>query len=325
MNGIIEEHMSTQDDVELLPEREIVFTDLLRFPRMLLWSSVASLGMAIAVIPFLDVKLDWLELVTKGGLLLTGIAMVLVASSYLGVEIRKRRGYTLESFVEVDERSRKELGELTAKKESIARAGRDSAREQTESQSTVASGSTAYDPLREQSFVAYFHSVREVLERKAAIADEKASILLDKGVAYSRFGIVVFVASIALWQYLAWRNGFKVQHIYGIASCSILFIFIEFLSAWFLKQYRHFVDTSTYLIKVKSIFDRYMLSYHISNEFDALDPEEQTHSQMGGVLALLRDDIKWPDDYSLKNADVSFARETLQSISEIVKATRKGK
>lgn len=314
----------SRDDAELLPDREIVFTDVLRFPRMLLFSSLAGLGLVFMMAPFLKVELDWLEIIKKGGLPVIGMMIFVVASVYLQTEIRKRRGYGLESFIEVDERARKEFGELTAIKDSIAKAAKINELEQAKTDLKAASSSTGSDPLRDQYFAAYFNSVREVLERKAAVADEKASILLDKGVAYSRFGIVLFVASIALWQYLAWHGGFKVQYIYGIASCSILFVFIEFLSAWFLKQYRHFVDTSTYLIKVKSIFDRYMLSYLIANEFDALDSEEQANSQIAGVLGLLRDDIKWPDDYILKNADVSFARETLQAISEIVKATKRG-
>ncbi|MDH8179558.1 hypothetical protein QIG81_27635, partial [Klebsiella pneumoniae] len=76
------------------------------------------------------------------------------------------------------------------------------------------------------------------------------------GTSYSKGGITFFITSIIVWQVLSWLTGFKEQYIYGMISCSLLFIFIEFLSAWFLKQYRHFVDTSTYHIKVKSIFDK---------------------------------------------------------------------
>jgi len=96
------------------------------------------------------------------------------------------------------------------------------------------------------SFETYFNALRTTLEEKAGIADQKASILLDKGTSYSRGGITFFVISIMVWQALSWIKGFQTQFIYGIASCSVLFIFIEFLSAWFLKQYRQFVDTSTY-------------------------------------------------------------------------------
>ena len=35
--------------------------------------------------------------------------------------------------------------------------------------------------------------------------------------------------SIVGWQFLSWIHGFQVQFIYGIASCSVLFVFIEFL------------------------------------------------------------------------------------------------
>jgi len=121
---------------------------------------------------------------------------------------------------------------------------------------------------RFKSFEEYFDSLSSILEEQAQTADEKASILLDKGTAYSRNGILFFLATIIAWQVVAIIYGFEPQHIYGIVSCSLLFVFIEFLSAWFLKQYRHYVDTSTYLIKVKSIFDRYMLAYLASADSD---------------------------------------------------------
>lgn len=317
--------MNEPDDSEFLSDREIVVTDMLRFPKMLLWTAVTYIGIAIAVFPFVDLQDQTLEVLKKVGLPLVGLLVVVFSTSFLRAEIRKRRIHTTERFVDVDERNRKEvLNDLAATRAALLKGAiADASEVVAEKDEKSVQAGRAQEVVHDQTFSIYFNSIREVLERKAAVADEKASILLDKGVAYSRFGILVFVASIVVWQFLSWQNGFKVQHIYGIASCSVLFIFIEFLSAWFLKQYRHFVDTSTYLIKVKSIFDRYMLSYHVANEFDMLEPEERVSSQMGALLELIRDDIKWPDDYLYKNPDVSFARETLQSISEIVRAARK--
>ena len=165
-----------------------------------------------------------------------------------------------------------------------------------------------------KSFENYFNGIRLTLEEKSAIADEKASILLDKGTAYSKGGITFFVLSIIVWQVLAWIKGFEAQFIYGIVSCSVLFIFIEFLSAWFLKQYRQFVDTSTYLIKVKSIFDRYMLAYLVIKEASGEQKEK-----LGEMLDLLRDDIKWPETYLLKNSDISFAKESMETMTYLLK------
>jgi hypothetical protein len=165
-----------------------------------------------------------------------------------------------------------------------------------------------------KSFESYFNGLRSTLEEKVSIADEKASILLDKGTAYSKGGITFFILSIVIWQILAWLKGFEPQFIYGIVSCSVLFIFIEFLSAWFLKQYRQFVDTSTYLIKVKSIFDKYMLSYLVLKEASGEEKEK-----LLSMLDILKEDIKWPETYLLKNSDVSFAKETLETMSYLLK------
>lgn len=181
--------------------------------------------------------------------------------------------------------------------------------------SSVANSKPESDILN--SYENYFNAIRTTLEEKAMIADQKASILLDKGTSYSRGGITFFIISIITWQALSWIKGFEPQFIYGIASCSVLFIFIEFLSAWFLKQYRQFVDTSTYLIKVKSIFDRYMLAYLLLKEASG-DKREKLFE----VLPLLKEDIKWPETYLLKNGDVSFAKETMETMTYLLKTLK---
>ncbi len=170
------------------------------------------------------------------------------------------------------------------------------------------------------TFENYFNEIRSVLIEQAHTADKKASILLDKGTAYSKGGITFFITSIITWQFLSWITGFKDQYIYGIVSCSLLFIFIEFLAAWFLKQYRHFVDTSTYHIKVKSIFDKYMMSYLAIKSLGSNSPNEENKYQ--AMLKVLEEDIKWPESYILKNGDVSFAKEALETMTHFAKAMK---
>ncbi len=170
------------------------------------------------------------------------------------------------------------------------------------------------------NFVLYFDAIRRLLEQKAAVADEKASILLDKGTTYSRFGIMLFIFSIVAWQALSHWTGFQHQYIYGIVSTSLLFVFVEFLSAWFLKQYRQFIDTSTYLIKVKSIFDRYMLVYLASKEAIAEGHDSKKSNHL--LLELLRADISWPDTYLTKSPDASFAKEALETMTLLVKSMK---
>jgi predicted GIY-YIG superfamily endonuclease len=190
------------------------------------------------------------------------------------------------------------------------------------SDKTTPAAKSAITPtgLGNSPFIRYFDSIRVLLEEKASSADEKASILLDKGTAYSRNGIIFFVGCIIVWQVLAHFTGFQVQYLYGIASTSLLFVFIEFLSAWFLKQYRQFIDTSTYLIKVKSILDRYMLVYLASRE--AIDDGNDDKHSNRLLLELLRSDIQWPDSYLTRNPDISFAKEALETVSLLVKSAR---
>lgn len=170
------------------------------------------------------------------------------------------------------------------------------------------------------SFESYFNEIRRVLLEQAHTSDKKASILLDKGTAYSKGGITFFISSIIVWQLLSWLTGFKEQYIYGIVSCSLLFIFIEFLAAWFLKQYRHFVDTSTYHIKVKSIFDKYMMSYLAIKSLSG--DESNNDSKYQSMLKILEEDIKWPESYLMKNGDVSFAKEALETMTHFAKAMK---
>jgi hypothetical protein len=169
-----------------------------------------------------------------------------------------------------------------------------------------------------ESFSSYFDSLSALLEEQAKIADEKASILLDKGTSYSRNGIAFFFATIVGWQLVTAIYGFQIQHIYGIASCSLLFVFIEFLSAWFLKQYRHYVDTSTYLLKVKSIFDRYMLSYLVLSTTTS----DEEALRIAPLASLLSEDIKWPETYLLKSADIGFAKDALETVAVLVKSMK---
>ncbi|WP_136656356.1 hypothetical protein [Nitratireductor sp. XY-223] len=168
-----------------------------------------------------------------------------------------------------------------------------------------------------KSFVTYFHQLSAALESKAVLYDEKASILLDRGTLYARMGIAFFVATIVAWQIISYLTGFQKQYIYGIVSCSVLFVFVEFLAAWFLKQYSQFVDTSTYLIKIKSIFDKYLLAYLCVKEM----PTDQKN-RMEPLIALLSEDIRWPDTYLLKNADVSFARESMDTMSHLMRTMK---
>ncbi len=173
-------------------------------------------------------------------------------------------------------------------------------------------------------FERYFAQIARRFDERASDAEEKASLLLDKGTTLTFVGIVFFVFSIVAWQVMAWIHGFRTEFVYGIASCSALFIFIEVLSGWYLKQYRQYVDTATYLLKIKSIFDKFMLAYMAS---ETLSRRANIHEYNGYeiLLSMLAKDIRWPDSYLIRKAEANFALETLDGIKALTEALRKKK
>ncbi|OTG69897.1 hypothetical protein B9T38_14030 [Acinetobacter sp. ANC 4218] len=158
------------------------------------------------------------------------------------------------------------------------------------------------------SFKLYFLKIVNTLEEKSIDSDKKASILLDNGKLYFITGITYFIIAIIFWQiYISYIGDFKTNHIYGIISTSLVFIFIQFISAWYLRQYKSFSDTSTYLTKIKSIFDKYMLIYLVSSEKGDKD--------FTILMEQLSSEIKWPETYLLKSADISFAKDALETMT----------
>lgn len=165
----------------------------------------------------------------------------------------------------------------------------------------------------------YMQETISVLKRKADAADEKASILLQRGISYTKFGICFYLLSIIIWQAVFWFGSFKTEHLYGIITCSFLFLFIEFLSAWFLKQYKNFTDNSVYLIKVKSNFDRYLLIYLAELEMNKCERDDYFKC----TLAALSKDIIWPDTAVIESKEDSFSKEALNSLTEFMKSIKK--
>lgn len=167
--------------------------------------------------------------------------------------------------------------------------------------------------IASNDFSTYFINIINNLENKSIDSDKKASLLLDNGKSYSVIGIGYFILATIFWQlYITYIGEFKNHHIYGIVSTSLVFIFIEFISAWYLRQYKSFSDTSTYLTKIKSIFDKYMLIYLVSSEKGDKD--------FTILLEQLSSEIKWPETYLLKNADISFAKDAFDTMTTMAKA-----
>lgn len=190
----------------------------------------------------------------------------------------------------------------------------------TKIQSSVSDSARASLPA--ETFQAQMALTSRVLEDKAKLADEKASALLDRGVVYTKFGIGFFITSIVVWQVLAWWRGFQTQLIFGISSSAVLFVFVQFLSSWFLKQYRHFVEVSTYLIEIKSVFDRYALLHHLVRE--VASKEGAKDDTLMALVGALKEEMKWPRARPGFTQDVYYAKDALGATEELVKLIRTG-
>lgn len=296
---------------------------IFRNPKLILYALGVYAGLVLFFLASRDSSI--LEIIKENGLKYAGLLITFLSSIFMMAEMSNvMRERKEERFIDVDSRRRRnnastdtevilsEIKELKGKQVPFDYEKIEKLINETRSKSAQFKKETY------ANFESYFSGIVYLLEEKARIADEKASILLDKGTSYSKGGIVFFVISIIAWQVLSLYYGFKDQYIYGIVSCSLLFVFIEFLSAWFLKQYRHFIDTSTYLIKVKAIFDRYILSYLALNS-PVLSENSKNCSKLINILS---DDIKWPESYLMKNSDISFAKEAMEAMTHFAKAIK---
>lgn len=294
-----------------------IFEVFLKNPRLLI--TLLMLYISIGTIYLGITKHEILPLISEYGVTALGVLIAFAAFILQFDEIRKRRESIDERVSSVDER-RREMSKTAAFENILGEIKNAKETQQVDydkikkiiSESELKKNEIRLEQYK--SFANYFDAIRELLENKSSDADEKASILLDKGTAYSKFGIIFFIFAIVFWQILSYWTGFQEQYIYGIVSSSLLFVFIEFLSAWFLRQYRNYVDTSTYLIKIKSIFDRYMLSYLAIH-----DSEKDTSS----LVNILSDDIKWPETYLMKNADIGFAKEAMEAMTYMAQTVKK--
>jgi hypothetical protein len=192
-------------------------------------------------------------------------------------------------------------------------------------------GSETEDPFEgdivaltdDEKFEDYMREIDDFLESQIDLAERKASILLDKGTVYIRNGIFFYVVTIVGWQILERNSELTTVAVLGMVSCSLTFLVIEFLAAWFLRQYRSFVDASTQLLRVKSAFSKYMLAYFGIKEFsDATDSStfEKIRSE---ISTMLSHEIKWPDTVVGKNGDFNHMMEMFDSLTAFVDKAQK--
>ncbi|SDO97215.1 hypothetical protein SAMN04489798_4334 [Pseudomonas arsenicoxydans] len=163
------------------------------------------------------------------------------------------------------------------------------------------------------AYEVYVFSVIESLDKHISLTEEKGSNLLDRGLLFLFGGILFYIMAIIGWQMWAKYGEPEVSVMYiGMFASSVVFLVCEFLAAWFLKQYRHYVDASLACLRVKSVYDRYMLSYYAVKE---MAPEGYEISEkLNRVLEALKQDVSWPGHKDNMNNDFNYIVESMNTV-----------
>lgn len=217
------------------------------------------------------------------------------------------------SFVELDKRARNEKTRYrTSKFDTLIATINDSVKDvespgkSKERSRTIAGG---------LSFVEQMRAVIESLDYQIDYAEQKASNLLDIGRRFVRWGIWLYVLSIVVWQIYLWSVSFVINPgiIAGMVSCSLLFIIVEFLGAWYLKQYRHYGDSAFSYMKVRSSYNRYMLAYCAVVQFSGDD----LPAAKDDILKVLAEPEKWPDFKEVTSNDFNHMLQSVESLGVV--------
>lgn len=178
-------------------------------------------------------------------------------------------------------------------------------------------------------FEAYISNILKSLSAYATSSEITARKLLDKGVAFMAGGLVFYVLAIVVWQVFANLTKPDPHVMYvGMAACSMTFIVVEFLAAWFFKQYRYYVEVSLSCLRVRSVYDRYLLGYYALREFEG-EGGVGARNQMAEIL---KEDVKWPtykgsvaNDFNYMMESMGAAHTSIEKMKEIFQPKQKAK
>jgi len=165
-------------------------------------------------------------------------------------------------------------------------------------------------------FEHHMNSLVRSLDLHINLAENKASLLLDKGTTYLWRGIFFYICSIVVWQVATSLYEVGKFAVWGMISCSLTFLVVEFLAAWFLRQYKSFTDSSFNLVRVKSVFNRYLLSYLAIKEFS--NSGEHLVDMRAQMLKVLEEDVKWLEPAPQKSGDLNHMIAMFESVSGLV-------
>lgn len=217
------------------------------------------------------------------------------------------------SFVELDERNRIEKSRYSYW--SPIHNG-ESVRVVVEDNSVANNINEVVDKSRKAAsgyeFSVHMRTIIESLDHQIDYAEEKASRLLEVGRSFVRGGIWLYIFSIIVWQGYLYYINFQLSAgvIAGMVSTTAVFLIMEFLGSWYLKQYRHYGDSAFSYMKVRSSYNKYMLAYCVVVEFSENDPAKSQED----ILRVLAESEKWPEIKDVNANDFNYMLQSVESM-----------
>lgn len=161
-------------------------------------------------------------------------------------------------------------------------------------------------------FSVHMRTIIESLDHQIDYAEEKASRLLEVGRGFVRGGIWLYIFSIIVWQGYLYYINFQLSAgiVVGMVSTTAVFLIMEFLGSWYLKQYRHYGDSAFSYMKVRSSYNKYMLAYCVVVEFSENDPAKSQED----ILRVLAESEKWPELKEVNANDFNYMLQSVESM-----------
>ena len=278
----------------------------------------AFLSVVIFLAAFLNVSApDVVEKVLKNSFTLPALTASLILALLI-LLLPKQRRYLEDTFLDIDREfnQKSERAEMSSSPKNsvinmVVNSSSDRVKVKTDDGDDA--GEFPQQVLSASSdFEFCISEIVDYLGDHIKLAESKASKLLDKGTTYLRRGLYFYIGSIVVWQIWGHYVSFDGLVIAGMVSTSIAFIIVEFLAAWFLKQYRSFVDSSMAYMRVQSVFNRYLLLYFAARDFG--DDEVGENLARSELLRVLSQEIKWPELKDINANDFNYMIEAMGSM-----------
>lgn len=166
-------------------------------------------------------------------------------------------------------------------------------------------------------FQNYCNVMVNEFEQKINYKRTKASGYLTKGltIIFATIFFYIVVVYAFAFVYLSEKK-FVTQDIYIMVSISVIFMFLQFLGGWFLKQYRNYLNTSLFLFGIKSNIQKYLLSYYAIIEFT--DGKEKEKS-LRDLLAIINNEFKNSNNELLNFKEDNYPENVIQAVNYLKK------